>query len=1092
MAAILYPRINPTIALDPSTGSTITPFRIPPTGGGAVTISDADATAAETAMPAFSAGDPAPNAPAGVVPFRVEHDGVTHLRVAFHSDPAGSSPPSGLPGTTYIALVPRVAVGPSGLTVTPGGSPNVFVTAGAPGFRFFSLPGFPSGANVSVSSFAATDVVLPLELSTPNGTGLTNATWFLVVSAPLETWVTLAVADSALEAEIPWIHVPSTSSVLDFVGSLTPGSTTTGSSAGTVTGVRNFGTGPLQVLASSAPDPTGGDVVIVNATTIDAAQVGTIGLDYTVGDGLAGLAVPVDSDDTESGNSDYHNAQLTVSAAVAAPADTVLVLDASGSMLLRPDGSADGDPDGPTPAARRRWDNLESAVAHLIDGYFAFLNDPGGAAAPDSRIGISIFPDVMNKSAGWTQRAAVLVPSDAVSSTNFDDTLRQALQQAGDEVAWAGWTPLGDGVATALSGGSSGGGSMYDPNVADFRRWMVLMTDGHHNAGSPHPSTFLDSTKDLLDEEVRMFSIGYTTESGGTAVQLLNDLADNALNPAGAPLPDESRYAQAALFNSDKDLIDTFLDAMATSIGLEPTHDPAGELTVAAPVAVHEFQVSPYDTGAGVFVDWASPSAKRVQLALISPLCERFEAADLEQHPDFRHRAQPSYAHAYISSAALSGGGSSPPRYGTWKLELKLSPEHATHDGHGAQSEPYKFSIFTRSGIRLSAWADGTRWRTGQPIEIFARLSANGAPIDSAQVVANLDTPGADYGTLLAAAPIDRRTVDAMLEADEGTEAAGTWALKAKAVGAKFGPITIPRGKRQIVLQQVSPGLYRGTVEPTIFSGVYQWHVVATGFAGTVPFRRERALTSTVAALPHPKRTTVSFELGPKGHLMVRVRPRDAFGNVVVFDPPYAQRLRVEVAGGKPVTDVVNMFDGSYSQAFELYEVRKPAVRVIFDDKVVYGPKLAVHPGNLGWMAQVLKYDAGAHEGDATNPKHALGPVKLRDDPFVCIGGGGSITLTNDRGRFSASHIAVFAQPDSDETYTVFVRQARRRHAVPIGKASGPITMLEVPPWGGTIESVIVANPNKGSKGCVRLQAVGFVPRERAFPGPMTSRFDRG
>lgn len=959
------------------------------------------------------------------------------------------------------------------LLSVPPPSATPFVTAGA--LSPTTLNPYAPYAQLAGGNWDG--FVLPLTLSLQSGapTNTYNATWFLVINAIDEAWVTFTAtddpADTAVTAEHPWIHIPSSAATVSVLGPLMPGQTTTGGSAATVSNVRNFGTGPLHVSPTSVPDSSGGDVVIINAATIAAAGVGSIGLDVTAGDGLSALAVDVTSNDTVPGTSDYHNAQLSVSAEVSGIPDTVLVLDASGSMLRRPDGAGVGNPMGLDPESRRRWDNLVAATSVFIDGYVDFLTATG--ASPDSRIGLAVFPDVLNKTSGWRQRAGTLFPSQAISTPNTKADLHTALLDAGAAIEPNGMTPVGDALAVAMGADSTSTG-MYDSSVADHRRWMVLMTDGAHNAGTTHPNDYIDSTNEFTSKEVRLFSIGYTTAATGTAVDMLKDLAENAHNPIAPPPPDESRYLAAPTTTGfAKGLADTFLEALIESIGLDGTYDPVGELDGKHRIAVHEFEVSAYDRSVGVFVDWASPSEKRISIALISPRCKRYDADALEAHADFQYRNLRSYAYAYISQEMLEGEGG----YGTWKLEVTLGPHDPDLDIDQESPEPYRYNIVTRSGIRLVASAKGSRWRTGEPIEITARLEANGAPIPTARVVAKLDTPAADYGTLLAATELDRKAILDAVGDQQAGDIAGTWAIKVQALAAKYGTLKVPRSQREIELQEVTPGVYRGTITPTTSSGVYLWRVVATGMVGDVSFRRERALTSEVEALPHPKYTEVTFELAPDGHLIVRVRPRDEFGNAVLFDPAFSERMQIDVEGGKAATALVNMFDGTYTQLFSLSEVDKPRVRVAFDGKLICGPSSVPHPGAMAWMDRVVKYKEGVHSGGNTDPKAALGPIVGRDDPHVCIGGGGAIELTTQRGRLSASHVVVFTSADTEAAYVVYVRQARRKHVVPIGKGVGPIAVFEVPPWGGPLESVIVANPAKGAKGCVRLQAVGFVAR---------------
>jgi hypothetical protein len=624
---------------------------------------------------------------------------------------------------------------------------------------------------------------------------------------------------------------------------------------------------------------------------------------------------------------------------------------------------------------------------------------------------------------------------------------------------------------------------MYQPTGAGNLRWMVLMTDGEHNAGTIDPRQFIqsDAVPDFDDKGIRLYSIGYTTAAGGTAVDLLQDLAENALNPVDGTGLEESQFAQAPVtVGFEKDLTDTFLDAMATSIGLDPTFDPPGVLTPSAPVAIHEFNVSPFDTGVGVFVDWQTRSADRVRVALISPRCERFEQEDLASRPDFRFRGLEAYAHAYISRKALEGADIGQPRYGTWRLELRLVgqdpiPLTHVHEAIAVQpGEPYKFNIFNRSGLRMTAAATGTRWFTGQTIELVARLRANGAALTGARVMATVTGPTADYGSLLAGAVVHDQTMKKASHSlqQSGAELAGSWAAKAQAVAMELGPIDITRITRPVEFQETSPGVYRAKVHDTWFSGVYALQVVATGEAHGSSYRRERAVSVNVEARPHPGHTILSYAMLPDKCVEVRVLPRDAFDNAVVFDPGLSSRLGIAVQGAKAKSAVINRFDGSYAQTFCLDDHPHPGVLITWDGEPIGSPQPLPVPDALGWMQEVVEFEKGGCDGKKDDPKKALGPVKGPDDPYVSFGAEGQITLAR-KAPFKATYLAVFTHRDNTVSYEVLVRPVHEKCWHSLGYSSGGTQVFAVPKHVGPVRRVKVVP--EGAKGpCLLLQGVGY------------------
>lgn len=1016
-----------------------------------------------------------------MLPFRLETKGIVRIRVAFLGNPSGgAAPPSSL-ATAKIAVVPALQITAAGLMIDDSPVPALsdWLTVGSALTR--TVPG--GYAQLQGSALTGTSGnIMPLTLTVTNAApaNAINATWYLVIKCDNELWVTFAVSEADNEPEtvvqLPWIHVPTPANVL-LPGPFIPQVLT--SPAGTVSNVSNFGPGDLVVMATNTTEGDGNDTVSVVATTIGAGTVGSIQLGYTGNDGVSALAVDIGSNDPTLAPDlvDYaHNARISVSAETIGIADTVLVLDASGSMLLRPDGNGLGNPSVADPAARRRWDNLVTAVDHLVFGYASFLTDED---AVTSRMGVAVFPDVLNKgTAGWQTRAGSLSSSTTVSMA-LPNAIHTALNNAGAAIEGSGMTPMGDGIGVAM-GTTMASSGMFAPATEAHRRWMVLMTDGYHNAGTLHPNQFYmpDAVPDFLAKQIRLYTIGYTTAAGGTAVTLLQDLAANALNPAV-----DSQYAQAAVTNGfEKDLTDTFLDALAVSIGLSPTYDPVGVLNSFSPIAIHEFQVSPYDSGVGIFLDWQVRYAGRIRVALISPRCERFEQEQLEKLGEFEFRALPGYSHAYISRAALAGGGPEG-RYGTWKLELRLqSSENYTHEMHmSVDSEPYKFSIFNRSGLRLRGGATKTRWSTSEPIELVVHLNAHGAPVSGARVVANVDAPTADYGSILAGtvvspAILERATATAQ---QISPEVLGLWALKAQAIALQDGPIEVSRARREVVFHEAAPGEYRASIPNTNCSGVYTAHVVATGQAGGVAYRRERAVTANVEAYPDPDRTIITYTLADKEHLIVHVRPLDVYGNPVIFDPGTSpRRLGIDARDAKPLTDIVNQFDGTYTRTFGLTGSGSPEVVVTYDGDVVGTPRPLPDPKIFRWMEQVVAYEPGGEKkGDIQDdPKKALGPVKGPEDPHVQIGARGELELTAAHQHFFATHIAVFTHDKSTQPYEVFARVRGNKHYFSLGIGHGPTQVFEVPKHLSPLRTVVVRHRrNHGDP--VLVQGVGYTVR---------------
>jgi hypothetical protein len=1084
MAATLYPRINITDNDDPGTGFARTPLGIPayPAGPSDVVIQVSDKNLAlqgAFTLPLASI----PLAPGGrLLPFHVPSSGIVKLHIAFLDNPAAVVWPPPVPSTinpgTKVSLIPAIKFPATGsLTITDDLLESEWLTVGD---TLTTVETVVPYAQFSGSALDGRVVTLTLTINAvapgPSGTppGAINAAWFLAIKNVNPLWVTFTVSTGDdVDVKLPWIHVPTAVNLIDG-----PYPLGLNAAAGTVN-VRNYGPGALTVSASSKQEGDGNDVIFVNASVgpIAAASAADITLDYEAHDGLGvelepPLAVDISSTDTTLALiGDYHNARMSVTATSVGFADTVLVLDASGSMLLRPDGSF------PNPGDQRRWDHLVEATNQFVSGYKNFLLDTG--AKKGGSLGIAVFPDVAHKDLpGWETRAGILKDSADVTQA-LPGQVSTLL--ANTVLEWGGLTPMGEGINVAM-GSTVASAGMYQTPAEGRRRWMVLMSDGAHNAGTVHPNQYInaDTVPDFDDKKVRVFSIGYTSAAGGTDVALLQSLADGGLNPKDGVDPEESQYKQAIVGVPGKSLTNTFLDALETSLGLTSSIDPSGVLTPQSPIVIHEFHVSPYDTGIGIFLDWPARDADRIQLGLISPRCEHFTQKDLVAHEQFDFRALPGYSHAYISSAAIAGDEHGA-RHGTWKLVLRLSGSRQT-PSHGdfsvGTSEPYTYSIYNRSGLRITGGATKTRLSTNEPIELVVRLRAQGAPVSGARVVGTVDAPSADYGSILAGGVVDPSVME-RIQKESPADLAGLWALKALAIAVQ-GAIEVTRSKSQIVFQEGEPGVYRATIQNAKCGGVYVAQVVATGSAKDVPYRRELAVSMNVEALPDPSMTIVTYTLS-ENSLMVQVRPRDANGNAVMFDPQSSPRLGIHAHGAKPLgRNVTNQFDGTYTREFSLTGSGQPEVFVTFDDEVVVPATPLPDPGTFNWMDRVVSYDPGC--GKKGDPKNALGPVKGPNDPFVPIGGKGSITLAGSR-PIHATHVAVFTHAESTQPYRVYVIRANN---VPIEIGMGYATQVfevpsrAVPDRVAPIRQILIRHARDADKP-VLLQAVGYTSRRHKY-----------
>ena len=979
-------------------------------------------------------------------------------------------------------------------SLSPGEFPELGETAFGTQIIGPAAADYPTYANIKLSSPATNVFLLEIDLEQDNenfNTGVIE-NWFLVLkSASTPIRVTWSVATTEAETLQPWMHIPAANLSFNAGASIFPSET-----ADRTVAVDNYGPGPLQIIPgplqitpAPAPGP-GPGFQVVDAVTIPPTQSGTFTVRFSAalpfGDkgGQASLhAGSGHSNDpaTVSVSSDpasEHNATLSVEARVGA-VDTVLVLDASGSMGWAADGSH------APPAGTRRWDYLVEAANQLTAGYVSFL--PGGDAG---RLSVAVFPDVTQSTPDWHQHALVVYPPPGsptpgqVGDLAWVDENTEAGVAAALQLDPVGGTPMGEGIAHGI-GDTIALGTLADMEGAT--RWMVLMSDGAHNSGAIHPDAFFvaDAVPNFADKSVHVLTVAYG-EPGASNVDhaLLAELATNGYGAASSAL-----IATPSL--GGLDLRKRFQEALAESLNLTFTVDPRGVLPPKGR-AVHAFEITASQSNFGLFVDWIGRD-DTVTITLVSPLCEQFSESQIHAHAQMRLSVGATYKHAFVADKFLAT------RRGTWKLILDAGPQAET-----PQDLVYSYSILGASTMRMRVTTQPA-YATGEVVDIEAELTHAGAPVEFAHIRLELDMPAGSLNNLLAHTdvPADQRKKTLEGLGDQAPSFAQSWALEALALADMGISTTVARVDDELVMSPQGPGRYAAQISATTLPGVYRGRAVATGvLPNGDSFRCEQEIQVRVEARPDPSATEVGFSIAEAGRVIeVSVEARDRFGNVVMIDPAAWERLAIEVSGGAPQTPLQNDFDGRYRQTFVVDPTSHSAIAVRWDGRPIYrGPLI----GPLRWMETVVDFEPGrARKSNAfSDPKRALGRVSDSRDPFVALAGrGGSLTLSTADNRLRATQLTVFVLPTPRRRpYRVEVLLSakisflRTKLWVCVGHSRGPTKTFALPETASlTLAAIRIVDLSPGEAGPkpldqapgVLVQGVGygFIKTDVA-PGP--------
>jgi hypothetical protein len=269
-------------------------------------------------------------------------------------------------------------------------------------------------------------------------------------------------------------------------------------------------------------------------------------------------------------------------------------------------------------------------------------------------------------------------------------------------------------------------------------------------------------------------------------------------------------------------------------------------------------------------------------------------------------------------------GGAAQP--GTWKLTLSRS---------GA-AVSYQVSIIAdETCLHFDVAAPRAPLRAGEALALAARLSGGGRALPAAPAVrATIAEPVTAPGNLLASRVPRTRAAQKYLAAVR----AGQWnklppataVVEAAAVelmrDPAFNKLAGATKSREFKLDPVAP---RKGLSPALLGETR----LATGAAklqraGAYPITWEIAGNSSCGPVQRQELGAVVVGLGkidiaasklaqapgPRSTVIVTIKPSDATGNLL--GPGMAALVKIETEGAKPVSEVIDLLDGSYLRAF--------------------------------------------------------------------------------------------------------------------------------------------------------------------------------
>jgi Mg-chelatase subunit ChlD len=613
----------------------------------------------------------------------------------------------------------------------------------------------------------------------------------------------------------------------------------------------------------------------------------------------------------------------------------VVLLDRSGSMSSRHDGTPATNPDEQRIALARRSAKF---FLELLERY----------GSHQAEIGLATFPQQP-----WLPfqcNGQIVSPMTLVDSTSITNA-----KSALDALQPDGMTPLIAGIRTAQS--------MLGVQTNEA---IVLLSDGYHNC----PRSFGDIYGNLLEQltanGTRVFTVGFGGGSYEVDLGVLETLASTT-TPAGYT---QSQFYDVtaepfdpATFNPATALNGTYKNILADALGLAVGTEPLGTIQAGKektfPIAINE-----HDRKISFILSWAKPKAARLNLSVL--------ASDGEPVPTnaagVTYRSTDTYQILTVDEPFLSQPGkvSSTP----WQLVITAS----TLDGDAQAA--YQYGVLMNSELKMKVALDKATYVTGDTITLSAAITEAGQPVlNLKDVYFEVTRPDEGLGNWL----VKNKITAAELAKAPTKLAAETLTLRQR-IGhylTKIRKVALPTHTRPGQLRlfddgshgdkSAGDGIYTNQFSTTEKEGTYSFSVHASGpTQNKNRFVREDLIQKHIKLNLTPE--TITLEMAPpsepkRGQVQrtVTILPKDAMGNYL--GPGYADSIRLTSTKGNFDGKVQDNLDGSYQQNLTSHasiEIRKADIQVELRHQIrpVAPPtqEAAVkpEPGFPRWMIMLL------------------------------------------------------------------------------------------------------------------------------------------
>ena len=527
--------------------------------------------------------------------------------------------------------------------------------------------------------------------------------------------------------------------------------------------------------------------------------------------------------------------------------DVALVLDKSGSMAALPADAGGG---------ASKDVILKSALQAFIAAWMEIDQpNPTGEWSKD-RIGVVFFD-----SSATPQTIVGADPPANIFLRRGDASAWDLVTSKVLSLSPGGSTSIGDGINDAMAQWKA------DP-LNDLT--LIVVTDGMQNTAplvTPEPSGFLGLPPvSGLPAELRKRLIPIRTIGFGTPAAVDDALLKNiALETAGVSY---IAISGTTMFDTFANTLVSILKGNTASLAMRRQ----GTMTGAGPGALEPVVVDPSAQRVVFLLQWAPP---------------RREALDLEVFPPGASAPATPTSSRKTPQASIQTFDITSANTGTWNVRVKR--DSTAEPG----PVPYTLNVlFLEQHLDYRLSFDQVHAATGDAIRVRANVTYDGKPL--AELPANairvrIQRPGEGLGTILHN---DQSAIPST--PPQNGDVQSPYNQKLAALGPGLLDRVLPKHVATITLQDEKNGVYSGTFADTSTPGTYGFEVLLDwDDKRTGHVRREERMEHHVKVKPDVGRSEVTTSRVDSSTVLVRVTPRDKFGNYL--GPGYGSIVKAKL-----------------------------------------------------------------------------------------------------------------------------------------------------------------------------------------------------